>query len=299
MRVAILGQKGSWHVEQLQSALDRRGIAAPCFSITQLTARAGEGPRLSVGGYALDQLDLVFLRGIPGGSLEQVIFRVDAMHCLENSGVRVINRPVAIERTVDKYYTSTLLQDAGLSTPRTAVTENLDQALAAFAELGEDVVIKPLFGSEGRGMVRVCDQDTARRVLLALDLGRYVYYLQEFVPHGTEDIRVFVTGGQVTAAMVRRGVGWKTNVAQGAAAVPLSPEPALCDLALKATAAVGADYAGVDVLATPSGYSVIEVNGIPGWQGLQSVTPFSIVDSIVDYALEQFRKGFILQREDG
>lgn len=290
MKVAILGQKGSWHVVQLQSALERRGIAAPCFPITQLTARLAGGSRLAAGDYPLDESDLVFLRGIPGGSLEQVIFRVDAMHRLENSGVRVINGPTTIERTVDKYYTSTLLEDAGVPTPRTIVTENLDQALAAFVELGGDVVVKPLFGSEGRGMVRVCDQDTARRVLLALELGRYVYYLQEFIPHGNEDIRVFVIGGQVAAAMVRRGGSWKTNVAQGATAVQLSPEPSLCELALRATSAVGADYAGVDLLANGSGYTVIEVNGIPGWQGLQSVTPFSIADSIVDHALNLVSK---------
>jgi ribosomal protein S6--L-glutamate ligase/tetrahydromethanopterin:alpha-L-glutamate ligase len=177
------------------------------------------------------------------------------------------------------------------------VTENLDQALAAYAVLGGDVVIKPLFGSEGRGMVRVSDEDTARRVLLALDLGRYVYYLQEFIPHGSEDIRVFVIGNNITAAMVRRGNNWKTNVAQGATAVPLSPDPDLCRLALRAAGAVGADYAGVDVLATSSGYSVIEVNGIPGWQGLQSVTQFSIADSIVDYALAQPSARPTTQRE--
>ena len=299
MRVTILGQKGSWHVVQLQSALERRGIVAPCYTIAQLTARLAGGPRLSVGDNALEKADLVFLRGIPGGSLEQVIFRVDAMHCLENSGVRVMNSPSTIERTVDKYYTSTLLEDAGLPTPRTVVTENLDQALDAFAELGGDVVIKPLFGSEGRGMVRVSDEDTARRVLLALDLGRYVYYLQEFVAHGTEDIRVFVIGHQVTAAMIRRGNSWKTNVAQGASALPLSPDPALCALALRAASAVGADYAGVDVLATSSGYHVIEVNGIPGWQGLQSVTDVNIADSIVDYALNQLTARSGSHREDG
>jgi RimK family alpha-L-glutamate ligase len=177
------------------------------------------------------------------------------------------------------------------------VTENLDLALAAFAELGGDVIIKPLFGSEGRGMVRVSDEDTARRVSLALDLGRYVYYVQQFVPHGNEDIRVFVIGHEVTGAMIRHAGGWKTNVAQGAAAVPLSPDTALCDLALRAARAVGADYAGVDVLVGPSGYTVIEVNGIPGWQGLQSVTQFNIADSIVDYALAQTETQSTARRE--
>jgi ribosomal protein S6--L-glutamate ligase/tetrahydromethanopterin:alpha-L-glutamate ligase len=250
-----------------------------------MTAQLGTHPWLAVGEDALEDLDLLFVRGVPGGSLEQVIFRVDALHRLENAGVRLVNTPATIERTVDKYYTSTLLEDAGIPTPRTVVTENLDQALAAFENLGGDVVIKPLFGSEGRGMVRVSDADTARRVLLALELGRYVYYLQQFVAHDNQDVRVFVVGGQVVSAMVRHGTSWKTNVAQGATAAPLLPDDLLSDLALRATRAVGADYAGVDILATQDGYTVIEVNGIPGWRGLQSVTHPSIADYLVQYAL--------------
>jgi ribosomal protein S6--L-glutamate ligase/tetrahydromethanopterin:alpha-L-glutamate ligase len=122
--------------------------------------------------------------------------------------------------------------------------------------------------------------------LRALELGRYVYYLQEFVPHGSEDIRVFVVDEQIIAAMVRQGQTWKTNIAQGAKAVPLSLDPALSAIAWQAARAVGADYAGVDILVTEGGdYTVIEVNGIPGWQGLQEVTQVDIADRLVEYAL--------------
>ena len=124
---------------------------------------------------------------------------VDALHRLENVRVRIVNSPTVIERTVDKYYTSTLLEDAGLPTPRTIVTERFDEAMAAYHELGGDIVVKPIFGSEGRGIVRVSDPDTAYRVFRALELGRYVYYLQEFVPHGREDIRTrFFTFAQMS-----------------------------------------------------------------------------------------------------
>jgi len=313
MKVAILGQNGNWHTAVLQAALARHGIEAPCFPITSVTARVAGRPRLvtispqvradsrqqTAGSGAqvtasmsepLEDYDIVFVRGIPGGSLEQIIFRVDALHRLENAGVRVINSPLAIERTVDKYYTSTLLEDTGLPTPRTVVTEQFDQALAAFHELGGDVVVKPLFGSEGRGMVRVADPDSAYRALRALELGRYVYYLQEFVPHGCEDIRAFVVGQQVVAAMVRQGQSWKTNIAQGAKAVPLSPDATLVAMACQAARAVGADYAGIDILLTEGGkYTVIEVNGIPGWQGLQEVTAVDIADRIVEHALCQVK----------
>ncbi len=292
-RCGILGRPGGWHTTALQTALYRCGISAPCLPISRLTAGVGLRPWLTApnaGNDAEDgdlaRYDVLFVRTIPGGSLEQIIFRVDALHRLENAGVRVVNSATAIERSVDKYYTSTLLEDAGLPTPRTVVTEQFDQAMAAFEALGSDVVVKPLFGSEGRGMVRITDADTAYRVFRALELGRYVYYLQEFVPHGCEDIRLFVIGTEVVAAMTRQGTNWKTNVAQGASVAPLEPSPELQAFALRAAQAVGADYAGVDILPiVGGGYTVVEVNGIPGWRGLQRATGVDVAERLVVYAL--------------
>ena len=287
MRIGIVGHRGGWHTAALRRALSRRGLEAPFFDITRFTARVSHRPWLEVDGSALESLDVIFVRLIPGGSLEQIIFRVDALHRLEHAGVCVINSPATIERTVDKFYTSTLLEDAGLPTPQTVVVEQADAAAEAFHALGGDVVVKPLFGSEGRGMVRVTDPDVAHRVFRALDLGRYVYYLQAFIPHDQKDIRVFVIGDKAVAAMVRRGATWKTNVAQGADAVPLPLDPELAELARRAARAVDAHYAGVDLLPTPDGdYSVIEVNGIPGWKGLQGATGIDIADHLVRYALE-------------
>lgn len=288
MKVGIVGHRGGWHAAALRRALSRRGLEAPFFDITRLTARVSHRPWLAADDAELESFDLIFVRLIPGGSLEQIIFRVDALHRLENAGVRVINSATTIERTVDKYYTSTLLEDAGLPTPRTVVLEQADAAMEAFRSLGGDVVVKPLFGSEGRGMVRVSDPDVAHRVFRALDLSRYVYYLQAFLPHDQEDVRVFVLGGEAIAAMVRRGDTWKTNVAQGAEPVALPLDSELEDLSRRAARAVDAQYAGVDLLRTAGGgYTVIEVNGIPGWRGLQGATGIDIAEQVVRYALRE------------
>ena len=287
MKVGILGQAGGWHSTALEEALARRGIAARTFPITRFTARVSARPHLSVCGEALDDYDVLFVRAIPGGSLEQIVFRLDALHRLEDNGVRVVNPSIAIERGVDKYYTSALLEEAGLPTPRTVAVERFEEAMAAFDSLGNDVVVKPLFGSEGRGMVRVSDTDTAYRVFRALELGRYVYYVQEFVPHGCEDIRTFVVGERVVAAMVRRGAGWKTNVAQGATAERLELDDRLVELSVRATRSLGADYAGVDILPVEGGgYVVLEVNSIPGWRALRSVTDVDAAEHLLDYVLD-------------
>lgn len=290
-KIGILSSQQGWHVAALEDALQRRGVAASFFSITHLAARVGGRPHLEVHGERVEDCQALLVRTIPSGSLEQIIFRMDALHRLERLGTRVVNPPTAIERTVDKYFTSFLLSDAGIPTPRTMVTESFDEAVSAFRELS-DVVVKPLFGSEGKGIVRVSDEDSAYRVLRALELGRYVYYLQEYVPHGHEDIRAFVVGDRVVAAMRRMGTGWKTNVSQGARVEPLVLSDQLEELSLRAARLVGTDYAGVDLLPAEDGRTyVLEVNSVPGWRGLQKTTSKDVAGVIIDHVLRLLQEG--------
>jgi RimK family alpha-L-glutamate ligase len=243
-------------------------------------------PRLTASDVVLDECDVVFVRAIPSGSLEQVVFRMDALRCLEQAGVRVVNSAAAIEHGVDKYYTSALLDEAGIPTPRTIVAERFEDALAAFEELGGDVIVKPLFGSEGKGMVRVCDADTAYRAFRALELGRYVYCVQEYVDHPCTDIRAFVVGDRVVAAMLRRGTHWKTNASQGGKGEVFAIDERLRELSLKAARVVGAEHAGVDLLPRDGGYVVLEVNTIPGWRALKAATGVDAAQCLVDHVLE-------------
>jgi RimK family alpha-L-glutamate ligase len=230
----------------------------------------------------LERCDAVIVRGIPRGSLEQVIFRVDALHVLVERGVACVNGPQAIERTVDKFLASALLARAGLPTPRTIACERPEDALDAFAELGGDVIVKPLFGSMGAGMTRVDDADVAHRVFHALALERAVYYLQETLPHDGRDVRAFVVGGRVLAAIERVGSGWRANLARGASARPAVLSAEQERLCVQAAAALGADYAGVDLLRAADGREyVLELNGIPGWRGLQEATGADVAGALV------------------
>ncbi|MCC7361549.1 MAG: RimK family alpha-L-glutamate ligase [Anaerolineales bacterium] len=282
MRVALLSRGRGWHTDDLQRALAARGHVGVLLPITHLAGRLGPASQLDSAGQSLDDFDVVLVRLIPRGSLEQLIFRLDALHLLAARAVRVVNSPTALERTVDKYYTSGLLAQAGLPTPRTLVCESRAAALAAFAELGRDVIVKPLFGSMGLGLARLQDEAVAYRVFQALELERAVYYVQETIPHPGRDLRAFVIGGQVVAAMARVAPGWRTNLAQGARPEPVNLTPEQTDLCLRAAAAVGADYAGVDLLPAADGsLYVLEVNGIPGWQGLRQVTPVDIAARLV------------------
>jgi RimK family alpha-L-glutamate ligase len=283
MRVAILNAGRGWHTDELTRALQARGHEARLLPIQALTARIGGSPRLAAADHDLETADAALVRIIPRGSLEQIVFRIDALHWLERLGIRVVNAAGTVEKTVDKFYTSALLEQAGLKTPRTVVTERLDVAMAAFAEM-RDVIVKPLFGSNGRGMVRVSDEEIAHRVFKALELERAVYYVQQALPHDGRDVRVFVVGDRVVASAWRSAPGWRTNVARGgrteAAAIP----DAWRAMGLAAARTVGADYAGVDLLPTTTGeVFVLEVNGIPGWRGLQATTDIDVASAIVEH----------------
>jgi RimK family alpha-L-glutamate ligase len=231
---------------------------------------------------SVEGCDAVIVRGIPRGSLEQVIFRVDALHALVERGVLCVNSPRAIERTIDKFLASALLARAGVPTPRTIACERVGDALAAFEELGGDVIVKPLFGAMGAGMTRVDDADVAYRVFHALAVERAVYYLQETLP-GDRDLRAFVVGGRVLAAIERIGPGWRKNVARGAEAHATELTAEQERLCLDAAAALGVDYAGVDLL----GEHVLELNGIPGWHGLQKATGAHVAAALVTHMESQ------------
>jgi RimK family alpha-L-glutamate ligase len=284
MRVAILGSSGGWHAERLERALTARGHKCGFAAVTRMVGRIEGGIAVRGHELALDACDVVLVRGIPRGSLEQVVFRVDALHALAAAGVRAVNGAPAIERTVDKFLASALLAAAGVPTPRTVACERADDALSAFAELGSDVIVKPLFGSMGSGMARVEDSDVAQRVFRALELERAVYYLQEALPHDGIDVRALVVGERVVAAIERVGTGWRANLARGARARPIALEEPRARLCVQAAAALGADYAGVDLLRAADGRDyVLEVNGIPGWHGLERATGVDVAAALVEH----------------
>jgi ribosomal protein S6--L-glutamate ligase len=231
----------------------------------------------------LSSVDRVLVRTMPAGSLEQVIFRMDVLHRLVACGVPVLNPPRALETAVDKYLACIRMEAAGLPLPETFVCENADDSLRAFERLGGDVVVKPLFGSEGKGITRVTDVDIAHRVFKTLERLGSVLYLQRFVPHDGCDLRAFVLGDRVLAAMRRRHESdWRTNVARGAQCEQVELSASESDLAIRAATAIGSPIAGVDLLKGREGRTyVLEVNAVPGWRALATVTGVDVASHVL------------------
>jgi RimK family alpha-L-glutamate ligase len=289
LKIGILSSnKKEWHIRRLTKEFQNRGIDSYVFPITSLVSRIGETPKISSKNYPIEDFDIIIVRRVPGGSAEQVFYRMDVLRMLEEHGVYIINSPRSIEKAVNKYYTSALLEKHSINTPKTIVVENFSDAMKAFDELGGDIILKPLFGSLGMGMTRIIDKNIAYRIFRSLESTNSVYYIQEYIEHNGEDIRIFIIGGKVVAAMKRTSNSWKTNISSGGKAQPYKPKKEVINTSIKAIKIIGLHYAGVDILESKNrGLQVIELNSTPGWEGLQSVNKIDITKNLVDFILNQ------------
>jgi RimK family alpha-L-glutamate ligase len=276
-RVAVFTDKLDWHVEKTLQAFRALGAAPVAVRLSACKIDTARPFGLAIPGFRAPP-DLVIVRAIGDGSLEAITMRLGVLHALESLGVPVVNSARAIERCTDKSMATFLLARAGLATPATFAAQSLAQAreIARRECAHGPLVMKPLFGAQGWGL-RLIRRESD---LPSIEDARGVYYLQRFVPpRGDvfEDTRVLVSRGKIVAAMRRRSPQWITNVRQGAKPVAIEPCARECEVALRAAAALGADVAGVDLIADETGAPmVLEVNSMAGWSGLQRVTPFDI-----------------------
>ena len=291
LRVAIMTDETGWHTRQLLAALRQRGHVGRCLDLADCridTAATWHG--LVLPGFGRDLPDAVLVRGIAGGSFEQVTKRLGVLHALRELGVPVYNDARAIERSVDKSMTSLLLHAAGIPSPPSWATESAAEAqrvLMREAAAGHALVLKPLFGSQGKGLQLVGQVDGQFVPLPPLQgaYGSLAYLQRRVLPISSPgfDWRVLVVGGRAVAAMRRVSEFWIHNVAQGARCEPAQLTPDLATLAEAAAQALGMDYAGIDLMpsAGAAPLQVIEVNGVAAWQGLQRVTSLNIAQALV------------------
>lgn len=291
MRFAVLAALDSWYARDLMRAAgSRHDLTIAAFS--EMAASLGRNGELRItsGDCVLSDCDAILVRTMPPGSLEQVVFRMDCLGKYEAAGGIAVNPARAVEAAVDKFLTSANLAAAGLLTPRTITCQTFEAAMAAFAELGGDVVVKPLFGSEGRGLIRLQDESLAHRAFKMLEQLGAVLYVQEFVPHEGEDWRLLVLGEQVYGMSRRNPLDWRTNVSRGATTSALTVTPELREMAMRAARAVHAPFAGIDILPARDGQLyVLEVNAVPGWKALARTLNVDIAAKLLDFTAAAVR----------
>ena len=227
--------------------------------------------------------------------LERCVSYFRGLHftaCLEFLDVPVINSFEVANNCGNKMITSLLLKKHNVPTPKTYFTFSSEAALENLEKIGYPVVIKPVVGSWGRGVMPLKDRDTADAIIEVRELNGgpldRIYYLQEMVNRPPRDIRVIVVGDQVVAAMYRTSSGsFKTNIAVGGEPVACEITKELEDVCMKAAKAVGGGILGVDVMEDKKrGLVVHEVNNTVEFKGLAKVVKKDIPKEMIDFAIK-------------
>ncbi len=277
-RILALGPDQGWHAERLRQAALAAGDEICWARYESLRVGIEKSGRQQVSainsadGGALDvsQFDHILVRTMPAGSLEQITLRLSILHSLVERGQSVVNSPTGMEWAIDKYRTLARIALLGFPVPETRVVQTRREAMDAFDALGGDVISKPLFGGEGRGVTRLIDREVAWYSFAVLEQLNAVIYLQRFVPPGGSDTRLLVIGEDVFGIQRWAAKGWKTNVSQGAACKAIEPTAEQRQLALRIAREFNLRIAAIDAIDCEDGIAkILEVNAVPGWKGAE------------------------------
>ena len=254
-------------------------------------------PSIRIAGRPAEDFDALIVRGF--NKLGEIDYQYEVFELYEQLGGLVINSPASLSLAESKPQTTYCLQRAGLPVPRTFATQVRDNARMSVREF-HSAVAKPLYGSHGIGIEKLEGADGEE---MAADLMKAygALCIQEYVPNAGRDIRAFVIGDEVSAAMYRiaREGEWKTNVFQGSRCEPCELSAELRELCVKATSVIGLDYTGVDIMEGPDGPVILELNGTPSWYGLSHVTDRNIAEDIVSYVIRMLEAGRSARQPEG
>lgn len=284
LQVGVLGSPTGWYMKDLQRAASEMPKARPTtiesLSFQKLSVWS-TGPSLPQArtwtqtgdsseeskAIGLSDCDAVLVRSMPLGSVEQIVFRMNALHAAQASGVPILNPPRCLEIAIDKWLTLDIAQRAGIQTPRTICCQTREDAIQAWDSLGGDCIVKPIFGGEGRGIVRVTDSDMAWRVFSTLEQLQSVIYIQEFLESEGYDLRLLVVGEELFCVRRENHGDWRSNVSRGGSAISHEPTFEQISIAFRACKAIGGWMIGVDILPTRDGRNILlELNAVPGWR---------------------------------
>ena len=279
IRTLILTEKEGWHYQQLKLSLTKlnHSVDSACISDISIILNNNEAI-LENKGERLPKIDNIIVRFIPGGTLEEIVFYLNILKILESMNVRVVNNASSIESTVDKLYTSYLLNHNNINCPKTYVMRGQEAASKFISNYHYEskLIYKPLFGSQGDN-IRLIDGSSD---LDKLDNQTNIYYFQEYLENRPNyDYRVLVINNNNNIKyfyMTRYGDTFVNNFSKGAKCVRENLNKEVIELAIKSSKLLNIDFCGVDIIEHNQKYYVIEVNSIPAWKGLQKVESANI-----------------------
>ena len=298
MKVGIVLNKVSFEEKEIILALEEKG-----HKVVQLNNQRFYLPLVkSLDGRTEDFLkdikdaDVILQRSL---SLTRGMYSSAILECL---GKKIVNTYDTIRICGDKLLTSCKLVQHGVNTPMTSVAFTTESAIECIEkDIHYPAVIKPIIGSWGRMIAKLESKNMATAILedrdTMGDIFQKVIYLQKFISkedrpkNAATDIRVFYVDGKCLGAMGRyqQGDEFRSNIAIGGKGGKVDLTPEMEKTACKAAKAVGGDILGVDLMETNSGYTCIEVNGTPQFQGFSGTTGINPAKEIVEFLERKYK----------
>lgn len=284
MKIAILSRSSSlYSTSRLREAAEARGHDVSVVDYLRcymdITARR---PKVLYRGVELKPNAI-----IPRIGATYTFYGTAVVRQFEMADVYTPNSSDAISRSRDKLQSLQLLSRAGVALPTTSFahsTQDIDGLLEVVG--GPPVVVKLLEGTQGLGVVLAETRKAAESVITAFRQMDANILVQQFVKEAAgTDIRAFVIGGKVVAAMKRRGAPgeFRSNLHRGGTAEPVKLTPKERATAVRAAKTMGLGIAGVDMLPTEEGPMVLEVNSSPGLEGIEAASGVDVADLIIEH----------------
>ena len=284
MKIAVLSRnKNLYSTNRLVDAAKKRGHEVEVIDYVRCYMNiASHKPSIFIGDRELNDFDAV----IPRIGASQTFFGTAVVRQFEMMGTYSVNESVAISRSRDKLRSLQLLSRKGVGLPVTTFAHDT-KATGSLIKLcgGAPVVIKLLEGTQGVGVVLAETRKAAESVIEAFRGLNANILVQQFVKEaGGADIRCFVVGGKVVAAMKRQGAEgeFRSNLHRGGNAALVKISPAERATAVNAAKIMGLNVAGVDLLRSNSGPVVMEVNSSPGLEGIEKATKKDVAGTIIE-----------------
>lgn len=283
-RLFILGDPEHWHSRQLVQAASRLRIPVNVQPFESLKAVIKKNRiEVSLEQSRLLPDDTILVRQMPKGSLQQIIFRMNVLHAATRLGIRIQNPVSTLEIAIDKFHLFSHLSDNGIPLVQTQVSQTMKQAIEDFKELGCRSVVKPLFGGRGKGIEKLESLSQAESYFERILNEEGVVYQQPFIKHPGWDLRILVTGKRMFAVKRKNSADWRTNLSLGGTAEPHQLNQIELELCEKIKQKIKGQFFAIDLIYNQCGNPfLLEVNGVPGWKGLQDCLQVDIAQKAIE-----------------
>lgn len=293
MKIAILSRnRRLYSTSRLIEAAERRGHDVCVVDVLRCYMNiVPHTPEIHFRGQKLQGFDAV----IPRIGASVTFYGTAVVRQFEMMGVYCLNESVAITRARDKLRALQLLARKGIGMPKTGFAHSPDDTHDLIGLIGgAPMVIKLIEGTQGQGVV-LAETDKAAESVIDAFRGLDAYFLaQEFIQEAKgSDIRCFVIGGKVVAAMMRTAKPgeFRSNLHRGGTAQPVKITPEERVTAVRAAKILGLNVAGVDILRSNHGPVVMEVNSSPGLEGIEAASDVDIADQIIEFVEKNAKPG--------